>query len=747
MSDKASTNEPNLKEMQIAIKKAGGLFYQYRPCRRDVSTIYDIENIRHGVLYAQTPLHMNDPFDSMIGFSAEEIYNEGLTMIVDAIEVDEDVKQFIKLLLLHKAFGKMGQLLQSITELEKYIKQKQLQMHQSHLPYDRFVLDNAKALYSKLPKKQKNIFVYQAFVLVAKLIGQLEGAEITEEELLSLMKLDELLEELHTQTIKLQSETYVPKFQKFLSTLTISCFSASGWDNQLMWSHYANSYSGICVEYDFSRINSFIGFIYPVNYTNNRPTISLHDLGIAGIDAKNGCSIIQCEININNIFTYLLAKNKCWNYEKEWRIINIGEENTPLFIDMPYIKSITFGPKIDSNCKRLLLDVCAEKKIECYELVLSKETFTLSREPIDLDDLSYDEEEEIEYIKLLFEHVSKTSELSLKSSDTFNEGIDNNEFKEDEFKNMLSCVLDLLSDSYYIKSTLNRICKYYNEELSKADIPDDIVYLVESINTLVFQMDASTSNLGPSVLALTISGKVFPKTSLLLMKRITDVRELIDRIRQLEWNHYLINACKNSIQVIDHYDTLVYKNNDPVHDPALLKEYMNKWDGDCFIEDLQLSSDKSVLEIGVGTGRLAVRVAPNCGRFVGIDVSPKTIERARENLAEYKNVELICDDFLTHEFDGGFDVIYSSLTFMHIEKKQDAISKIASLLNAGGRFVLSIDNNREKHIDTGTRKIEIYPDNPEDICSYLEGSGLVQIKRYETEFAYIFVSGRQNKLE
>ena len=82
---------------------------------------------------------------------------------------------------------------------------------------------------------------------------------------------------------------------------------------------------------------------------------------------------------------------------------------------------------------------------------------------------------------------------------------------------------------------------------------------------------------------------------------------------------------------------------------------MNKWDGDCFIEDLQLSCEKSVLEIGVGTGRLAVRVAPNCGRFVGIDVSPKTIERARENLAEYKNVELICDDFLTHEFDGGFD--------------------------------------------------------------------------------------------
>ena len=61
------------REMKEAIKKSGGLFYQYRPCRRDDSTIYDIENIRHGVVYAQTPLNMNDPFDSQIGFSAEQI--------------------------------------------------------------------------------------------------------------------------------------------------------------------------------------------------------------------------------------------------------------------------------------------------------------------------------------------------------------------------------------------------------------------------------------------------------------------------------------------------------------------------------------------------------------------------------------------------------------------------------------------------------------------------------------------------
>ena len=37
--------EPNMADMKRSIVKAGGLFYQYRPCRRNSSTIYDIENI------------------------------------------------------------------------------------------------------------------------------------------------------------------------------------------------------------------------------------------------------------------------------------------------------------------------------------------------------------------------------------------------------------------------------------------------------------------------------------------------------------------------------------------------------------------------------------------------------------------------------------------------------------------------------------------------------------------------------
>lgn len=60
---------------------------------------------------------------------------------------------------------------------------------------------------------------------------------------------------------------------------------------------------------------------------------------------------------------------------------------------------------------------------------------------------------------------------------------------------------------------------------------------------------------------------------------------------------------------------------------------------------MQLDKNKNVLEIGVGTGRIASKVAPHCLQFTGIDISSKTIERARINLADHSNIFLICNDF------------------------------------------------------------------------------------------------------
>ena len=192
-----------------------------------------------------------------------------------------------------------------------------------------------------------------------------------------------------------------------------------------------------------------------------------------------------------------------------------------------------------------------------------------------------------------------------------------------------------------------------------------------------------------------------------------------------------------------HYDRLIEEGNDPVRDPKILQEYMDRWDGKLFLDKLSLDLTKSVLEIGVGTGRLALRTASLCRRLVGIDLSPKTVERARENLSAYSHVELICDDFMTHEFFELFDVIYSSLTFLHIADKHAAIRRVASLLKRDGLFALSIDKNPAELLNMGTRTVKLYPDDPQTVRQALRQAQMTLCEEYETEAAYLFFARKQ----
>lgn len=194
------------------------------------------------------------------------------------------------------------------------------------------------------------------------------------------------------------------------------------------------------------------------------------------------------------------------------------------------------------------------------------------------------------------------------------------------------------------------------------------------------------------------------------------------------------------MNTIEHYDNLIDEDNDPVRDPEILKEHMDKWDGKPFTDALELSKDKFALEIGIGTGRIAVKTAPDCAKLYGVDVSPKTIERAKENLAFANNVKYILADYTEYDFDIKFDVIYSSLTLLHIENKQAFFNKVYSDLKPNGRFVLSIDDdNQDDYLDMGEYRVKVYPDNPEDTKEGLLKAGFNIEKIIETEFAHIFV--------
>jgi ubiquinone/menaquinone biosynthesis C-methylase UbiE len=195
------------------------------------------------------------------------------------------------------------------------------------------------------------------------------------------------------------------------------------------------------------------------------------------------------------------------------------------------------------------------------------------------------------------------------------------------------------------------------------------------------------------------------------------------------------------VSTSEHYDLLIQENHDPVFDSSRLVAHMNKWDGPDFINSLEININSSVLEIGIGTGRLAQKVLKiGCKNFTGIDMSLLSIEKAKHNLREWNNVCLIHDGFMNYRFSTKFDIIYSSLVFMHIEDKYEAIKKSFDLLNCSGVFVSSFSKKQDTTLIYGNHKVKLYPDIIDDIRVIYNKCGFQITKIIETEFANIIVA-------
>lgn len=144
----------------------------------------------------------------------------------------------------------------------------------------------------------------------------------------------------------------------------ISCFSET-YNNILMWSHYAQSHTGFCIEYDISNLeltNSFKKKLFPVFYTP-KP-----------IDMSKAILSKQKEI-LENIL--IINKSEDWKYEREWRYVTSSEDDSK-FIMPVKPKAIYLGTKISEENKNIMLEIANnEYQIPCYELQPQMNSFKL----------------------------------------------------------------------------------------------------------------------------------------------------------------------------------------------------------------------------------------------------------------------------------------------------------------------------------------------------------------------------------
>jgi SAM-dependent methyltransferase len=107
------------------------------------------------------------------------------------------------------------------------------------------------------------------------------------------------------------------------------------------------------------------------------------------------------------------------------------------------------------------------------------------------------------------------------------------------------------------------------------------------------------------------------------------------------------------------------------------------------LRGLGLDRTSTLVDLGAGTGGLALAAAPHCRRVVAVDVSPAMLAALRTGIEELgiTNVECVRAGFLTYAHRGEpADFAYSRNALHHLPDfwKAVALRRVAAMLRPGG---------------------------------------------------------------
>jgi hypothetical protein len=148
--------------------------------------------------------------------------------------------------------------------------------------------------------------------------------------------------------------------KQMVDTYPIYCWCGSG-DNQLLWSHYAASYTGYCVEFDASKLQvgeDPTGF-GPVNYVPSLPSFPCSEFLHPDREIVN-------EEYARQFMRILRTKLDIWDYELEHRTIlsgRIPEGQKGISIPFPSgaITAVIFGPAMDPVARKYIVSTLPYK--------------------------------------------------------------------------------------------------------------------------------------------------------------------------------------------------------------------------------------------------------------------------------------------------------------------------------------------------------------------------------------------------
>lgn len=142
--------------------------------------------------------------------------------------------------------------------------------------------------------------------------------------------------ELRALLLNRSQEILEKHAQEFLDQRGVACFSEIN-DDLLMWSHYADRYTGYCLGFN-TRYDPF-SRIQKVEYFDAMPEI----------DAVS--SMIRNEFS--QMLQLFLTKSSSWAYEREWRCMH-ESAGTEFTYEPQALESVFFGPEMPRDCLEII---------------------------------------------------------------------------------------------------------------------------------------------------------------------------------------------------------------------------------------------------------------------------------------------------------------------------------------------------------------------------------------------------------
>lgn len=148
----------------------------------------------------------------------------------------------------------------------------------------------------------------------------------------------------------------------------ICCFSKKNAD-LLMWSHYADCHTGICLEFDVTKDSGFFTFPINVHYQDAYPKID----------------ISEEDKYKEYVITLISTKYSEWSYEEEIRIMK--DSNKAYSFEPSALISVTFGCKVEDavieEVKHVVEANLNLKHVKFYKAVMDDTDFKLNISQID----------------------------------------------------------------------------------------------------------------------------------------------------------------------------------------------------------------------------------------------------------------------------------------------------------------------------------------------------------------------------